>query len=249
MTLFEEIISISEEKGCLAFALIDPDGKSQMQIRDIVEKINKSNFDAILVGGSIVNRTVIAPTIKTIKKSTELKVIIFPGSSSHISKYCDGLLFTSLVSSRNPQYLIQEQVDAARKVYENNIECIGVGYIHIDGESCSDIEKVTDSKPLSPYDFNNILSHCLASQYFGHKFIYLEAGSGATQPIQIDLLKRLIHYISCPIIIGGGITTSEIAQMYANSGVKIIVIGNLIETDITALALKQITNAIHHNGN
>ena len=145
--------------------------------------------------------------------------------------------------------MIQEQVDAALKIYENNIDCIGVGYIHINGNRLSDIEKVTRSSPLDPNDYNNILSHCLASQYFGHKFIYLEAGSGATQPIEINLFKHLIDNISSPIIIGGGITSYKIARMYARSGAKIIVIGNLLETNISIQETTKITSAIHYNNN
>ena len=189
-----------------ALALIDPDNKNDKNLDYIIEKINFADFDAILVGGSTLNDNKYHDRIRKIKKLTSKPLILFPGGSEQINKYVDAILYLSLISGRNPQYLIDEHVKSSLKIHKLDIETIPVGYILVDGNKISAVEQVSQTKSISSTKSDIILSHALAGQYLGYKFIFLEAGSGAKQCINYKLIEILKNYLEIPLIIGGGIT-------------------------------------------
>ena len=158
--------------GCLA--LIDPDKKNDEILLELVKSIDKSNFSAILVGGSSIDDNSFNFRLQIIKKHTSKPIILFPGNSNQISKYADGILFTSLLSGRNPKYLIDEQVKGVKLINEYNLDVISTGYILLSTTKPTAVETVSKTKPLDSSDFEHILYHCLAAEYFGMKYVYLE---------------------------------------------------------------------------
>ena len=247
-SLYKKLDNMRKEKGAVAIALLDPDKKNDKKILKMLELINKANFDVIFVGGSEISDNEFNSRIKKIKNNTKLPVIIFPGSSNQISHYADGILYISLISGRNPEYLIGEHVKSATLINKYSLEVIPTGYLLIDGGIISSVEKVSKTPPLPMNDFDLILSHALASQYLGKSFIFLETGSGAKNHISPELVKYLIPNLKIPIMIGGGINTAKSARELAKLGAGYIVIGTKIESLPPLNELEAITEAIHlHN--
>jgi len=228
-----------------ALALIDPDIKNDDKLIDIVDKVNFANFDAILVGGSILSDDKYLNRIKKIKQLTSKPLILFPGSSSQINNDVDAVLYLSLISGRNPKYLIEEHVNSALSIYNSNIETIPVGYILIDGSTLSDVQIESKTLPISANETEMIVSHALASQYLGHKFIFLEAGSGAAKHIEGCLVENIKKYLDIPIIVGGGIVNLEIVKNIKKGCPDFMVIGNFLEQDNNKEEIKKMVNLIH----
>ena len=211
------------------FALIDPDLKNDHILEEMIDSINNNNFSAILIGGSLISDKKCDDRIKKIKKYSNKPIILFPGSSEQISRHADAILFTSLLSGRNPKYLIDEQVKGVKLIKEYNLSVIPTGYILLDSGNKTSVEKVSKTTPLDSSDYKNVLYHSLAAQYFGMNFVYLENGSGAKNPIDCNLIEYVSKNIDIPIIVGGGIQNKEDVGRIKKSGARFVVIGTLLE--------------------
>lgn len=209
--------------------LIDPDKPSDAQIKSIVDSANAADVDFFFVGGSLLTTDSLEHCIKVIKANSDIPVLIFPGNSLQISKYCDGFLLLSLISGRNPEMLIGRHVIAAPylKLYGNEI--IPTGYMLIDSGKATSVSYMSDTTPI-PHDKDDIaMCTALAGEMLGLKLIYLEAGSGALIPVSTSMISKVRQMISVPLIVGGGIKTPEMAADAAKAGADIIVIGTAFE--------------------
>ena len=237
---------VSKNK-CSAIALIDPDVKNDAKLDTIIDIINSSGFDAIFVGGSFIIDNLFESRLKHIKSRTDLPVILFPGSSTQVSGEADAILYLSLISGRNPQYLIGEHVQSAPKIHNLKLEAIPTGYILLDGGKKTSVAIMSNTLPIPVENKEIILAHALAGQYLGQKFIYLEMGSGAKKNISAELVSYIKNNISIPIIVGGGINTIESAKSISNAGADFIVIGSLLENENNNNLIKKICHVIHEN--
>ena len=240
MRTYSYLKKILSEKRCGAFALIDPDIKNEGMLLKTVEKINNSGFDAILVGGSLIQDNKFDVRIDYIKNNTDLPVIIFPGSSKQLSGKADAILYLSLLSGRNPQYLIGEHVESAPVINRLALEAIPTGYILLDGGRRSSVEIISNTSPLPMNKVDIILAHALAGQYLGNKFIFLECGSGASNHASTTIIKTLSNRLNIPIIVGGGITSAKSAKSISDAGANFIVIGTHIENGASVEELQGI---------
>jgi phosphoglycerol geranylgeranyltransferase len=188
-----------------------------------------SGADGILVGGSFLAGVEFNEFVKKIKKYTSLPVIIFPGNSMQISSYADGILFLSLISGRNPQYLIEEQVRAAPIIKKTKLEVIPTGYILVEGGSFTSVGFMSNTFPIPQDKIELTKYHALAAEYLGMKLVYLDAGSGARKSISTQMIREIKNYISIPLIVGGGIKTPEEVVEKLKEGVNGVVIGNVLE--------------------
>jgi len=245
MSIFEQLENIRNNRGAVAVALIDPDSKYDNILSPMIELINESDFDIIFAGGSMVADREFNNRIKFIKENTDLPLIIFPGSYNQISKYADAILYLSLLSGRNPKYLISDHVKSARLIHNLSLETISTAYILIDGGMRSSVEHVSNTKPIPMYKHDIILAHALAGEYLGKKYIFLDAGSGAKHHITCEIISYLKLYITIPIIVGGGINTVESASTLVNSGADYIVTGTQLEHLPNNRKLIQFTNSVH----
>ena len=236
MSVYQKLLDILEKpssKKKYLIGLIDPDKKNKINLQNQIDYIkNDECFCAVLVGGSLIMDSGYNSRIELIKKSVNLPVIAFPSSSNQINKNFDAIFFLSLISGRNAQYLIGEQVISAPIIYDLKIESIPIGYILLDGGRRSSVEIVSNTTPLPMDNHDIVIAHSLAAEYLGHKFIYFECGSGAFNFIDLDLLAAVKKCISIPIIVGGGIKNKEDASLIRNAGADLIVVGSMIENKI-----------------
>lgn len=188
-------------------------------------------IDIILVGGSLIAENKLDDVIGEIKTHLHLPVWIFPGSSLQISSQADGLLFLSLVSSRNPEYLIGQQVQAAPHIYAAGIEVLPCGYLLVDGGRVSTTAYITQSIPIPSDRVEVGIATALAAKYLGMQSIYLEAGSGAIHPIPSSFIDGVKRTVGLPLWVGGGIRQAD--QVYAawKAGADVVVVGNVLESE------------------
>ena len=224
------LISISKEEKLLA-VLIDPDKKPD-DLTNFIQKVNNSNISHIFVGGSSVEEKVTDVLVSEIKKLTRLPVVLFPGDVTQITIKADAILFLSLISGRNPKYLIEKHIEAVSVLRNTKLEVIPTGYILIENGKETAIQKVTQTKPLSKQNIQHIVDTAQAGEFLGMKFIYLEAGSGARYPVENKMISKVKKELTIPLIIGGGIRTKQQLDDAYNSGADLVVIGTAFEKDI-----------------
>jgi phosphoglycerol geranylgeranyltransferase len=174
-----------------------------------------------------------------------MPIIFFPGGVTQLNGHYDAMFFMSILSGRNPHYLIGEQVIAAPIVKDIGIETIPMGYLLLEGGTTSTVEFMSGTKPIPMNRPEITVAHALAAQYLGKKFIYLEAGSGAKYPVSVETIKAVRSQIEIPIIVGGGIKTPEEAQERVNAGASFIVTGTVTEKSKDSSLMRNISNAIH----
>ena len=243
MSTFLTLKQSVEKKGAGFIVLIDPDKKNDEKVIGLVENANLNGADAIFVGGSIMMDSFYNDRIKKIKSISNIPVILFPGGVNQISKHFDAILFMSLLSGRNPHYLIGEQVLAAPIIKDIGIETISIGYILIDGGTPTTVEFISGTKPLPSNNPDLLISHALAAQFLGMQMLYIESGSGAKTRIQNESLKMVSNEVDIDIIVGGGIKTPEDANQIANAGASFVVIGSAIEKSLDSVS--DFAQAIH----
>lgn len=229
--LYKEIAKAKKAGKKMLAILLDPDKIDWKEIDNVITKINRSPATHIFVGGSIVASTQIDELIIKIKQKCILPIILFPGNPSQISKNADGILFLSLISGRNPDYLIEHQVKAAPILKKTNLEIISTGYLLIESGTETAVERVSNTKPLDRNNIEYAAQTAQAGEMLGNKLIYLEAGSGAKNAVPLEMIKKVSQNIKIPLIVGGGITDYQGIQNAYNAGADLVVIGTAFEND------------------
>ncbi len=245
MTTLERILKIKETKDAGYFVLIDPDKWQPDELVKLAVQASEDGADAILVGGSLVLSASFDELVKKIKYQIEVPLIIFPGSQTQVSKYADAIFFLSLISGRNPTYLIGEQVRAAPAIKAHRIEAISVGYMLIESGSTTSAEFMSNTQPI-PRDKPDIAkATAMAAEFMGMKLVYLEAGSGAQRSVSNELISGVKKYVSIPLIVGGGIRTPEEARQKVAAGASFVVTGNVLEKKGNNGLIKEFAEAVH----
>ena len=224
------IQNISEEKKGLA-VLIDPDKMDVENISNFITKANQSIATHIFIGGSTVDDYATEILVIEINKHTHLPVVLFPGDVSQITDHADALLFLSLISGDNPEYLIGKHRKAVSKLRSSNLEVIPTGYILVENGKQTSVEKVTHTTPLSRNNTQLILDTAKAGELLGMKLMYLEAGSGALEPVPNEIIRFVKQELSIPLIVGGGIRSKQQLNEAYESGADLVVIGTAFETN------------------
>jgi phosphoglycerol geranylgeranyltransferase len=238
MKIYQRILSKKKKKERMMAALLDPDSEDLKLLEKKMDLIERSGIDFILVGGSTTwNNNFESFTVK-VKSLASKPVIIFPGSAEQISSSADAILFLSLVSGRNPRYLIEEQIKAAPILKKTDIEVIPTGYILIDGGRRTTVEFVSGTKPIPQDNVRNITDTAYAAQLLGMKMVYLECGSGAKYPAKDELIRKVKDCIDIPLVVGGGIRNREEVEKKHRAGADIVVVGSALEND-PAILLKK----------
>lgn len=220
-------IKTSEEKH-LAI-LIDPDKFDIKKTSQFIDKVNKSIITHIFIGGSTVAENITDELIKLIKPLTTLPIVLFPGDVSQVSKFADAILFLSLLSGRNPEYLIGQQVKSVSKLRQTNLEVIPTGYILVDGGTNTATQKVTNTRALTKV--SEIIDTSKAAEFLGMKVVYLEAGSGAKFSVSEKIIKEVKKDINIPLIVGGGIRNITQLEKAYKAGANLVVIGTVFENN------------------
>lgn len=222
-------------KEQLLAILIDPDKLSLDKVKESINKINKSKADYIFVGGSLLFTNILDSFIEEIKKHTRIPIILFPGNAIQISNHADAILFLSLLSGRNPEFLIGNHVLAAPILKHTNLEIISTSYLLIESGRETTASYISNTKPIPRHKPEIAMATALAGEMMGHQITYLDGGSGAQKIIPADLINQVAKHIKNPIIVGGGIHTREELDTVYNAGATMVVIGNAFENDNSLL--------------
>ncbi|MBD3167839.1 MAG: geranylgeranylglyceryl/heptaprenylglyceryl phosphate synthase [candidate division Zixibacteria bacterium] len=242
--IYKAVLDIIELRGTAFAVLFDPDRESPAHLAASAEIAEKAGVDLIYVGSSMLLSNNFDEAVLAIKKATSLPVIIFPGNTQMISTHADAILFLCLVSSRNPEMLIGQQVKAAPLIKELKVEPIPTGYILVESGKLNAAQFMSGSLPIPRDKPDLICAHALAAEYMGMKLVFTDAGSGAEFPIPPEVVARLKQYISIPLCVGGGLRSPETAAERAAAGADIIVVGNAFEKKGTT-GMEEYADAIH----
>ena len=226
----EQIITLARKKNKKLFSvLIDPDKLSGKKLLAVAASCDKAEADFVFVGSSLLTRDNLDACIRSIRKKFSGPVVLFPGNTLQVSKHADAILFLSLISGRNAEMLIGNHVIAAPMLKQSGIEVIPTGYMLIESGASTSVSYMSNSTPI-PRDKTDIASStAIAGELLGMKFIYMDAGSGAKEPISAVMIKAVKKNVSVPIICGGGIRSAEAAMEKCKAGADVIVVGNLLE--------------------
>lgn len=222
--------------------LIDPDKYKVHTLIATLYAADELRIDLILVGGSLVSDR-IDSTIEIIRKNTNIPVVLFPGSLMQLSNKADALLLLSLISGRNPEYLIGNHVLAAPYLKKSNLEIIPTGYILVGDRNTSSVEYISNTQPIPSDKFDMVSATAMAGEFMGNRLIYLESGSGAESPVSPALIEEVKRNISVPLIVGGGLRTPRQVSAVSKAGADMIVVGNAIENNLELL--DTLVSALH----
>lgn len=232
-SIYNNILLAKANNQKLLAILLDPDKLHLNQVLPISEKINNSPATHVLIGGSSFDGNHLHELILELKKLIQLPIVLFPGNPSQISAHADGILFLMLLSGRNPEYLIEHQVNAVPILEKTILEIISTGYLLIENGHQTAVERVSKTKPLSRTNLQYVAQTAKAGQYIGNKLIYLEAGSGAKEPVPLEMIRTVAKTISIPLLVGGGIRSKKQIDDAFDNGATMVVIGTAFENDLT----------------
>lgn len=231
--ILKNILDLIERRKRLLAVLIDPDKIDLEQIPKFMVKVNTSIITHVFIGGSEVKKEACDQVVSVVKQFTQLPIVLFPGDVTQITDKADGLLFLSLISGRNPEYLIGKHVESISKLKTTNLEVIPTGYILIENGKETSVQRVTETKPIQRNKLDIIVNTACAGQLLGMKLIYLEAGSGASEPVTSEIINEVKNTINVPLIVGGGIRNKKQLENTYNSGADLVVIGTAFEEDLS----------------
>ena len=243
--IYNNILKSKANNEKLLAILLDPDKIDWNNLDLLIEKINQSPATHIFIGGSLVENNSIDELITRIRQFSPfggrgaLPIVLFPGNPSQISDKADAILFLSLISGRNPDFLIELQVKAAPILKKTQLEIISTGYILVQSGSETAVERVSKTIPLDRNNLELALATAQAGEMLGNKLIYIEAGSGAKQAVPLEMIQLISKNIEIPLLVGGGITNLQGIQNAYNSGADLVVIGTAFENDINFFTPKK----------
>lgn len=243
MEVLQSIEAKSLNGNKMLSVLIDPDKVDQKSLRQLTDNMNRSRVDMIFIGGSLLVNDQFGMVCKFLKKECEIPLIIFPGNTMQIDEAADALLFLSLISGRNPELLIGNHVMAAPLLYEKSIEVIPTGYMLIDGGRSTAVQYMSNTLPIPADKYDIAMCTALAGQMLGLRMLFMDAGSGALNPVPKEMIQHVKSAIKVPLIVGGGIRTSNQAFIRCEAGADVIVVGNAIEKEPSLI--KDLADAVH----
>ena len=231
MSIYHDILDAIGNSEKLLAVLMDPDKFCIENTSRFLNKVNESVATHVFVGGSTVSDMATERLVKEIKKYTKLPIVLFPGDVTQITNEADALLFLSLISGRNPDYLIGKHIEAISKLKTSKLEVIPTGYILIESGKVTAVERVTKTKPLSRNILEDITDTASAGQLLGMRLIYLEAGSGAIESLSVEIITGVKKELNIPLIVGGGIRSRQQLDAVFKAGADLVVIGTAFEED------------------
>jgi putative glycerol-1-phosphate prenyltransferase len=244
--VFDQLLSVSSQRGSAFLILLDPDAIRPDAVADLAALCTEGGADAFLVGGSLTFSGDLDEIVLSIKRSSTLPVILFPGNATQISENADAILFLSLLSSRNADFLIGEHVKAAPLVHRLSLEVVPTAYLLVESGTLTSVQFMTQSLPLPRDKVDLAVAHALAGKYLGMRLIYLEAGSGASMAVPTEMIEAVSSATSLPVAVGGGVRSPDQARDIAKSGARFVVVGNALEKNGGLAFVEELSSAIHH---
>ncbi len=228
MKVYSYINRVISEDGAAHLTLIDPDEQSPKVAGEIASQTSSAGSDGIMVGGSTgVDGKILDETIREIKDACDIPIILFPSNEGGISKEADAIFFMSLLNSGDVFFVTRAQKNGAPKVKEYGLEPISLAYLVV--EPGGTVGEVGKADLIAREDVETAVAYSLASKFWGMKCVYLEAGSGAEDPVPVEMIQEVNDSVDSTILVGGGIRTPEMAADRVEAGANIIVTGTVIE--------------------
>ena len=243
-TILQQLLAVKQRRGAGYLTLIDPDRLPPSELERRAVACAAAGADAILVGTSLMlSSSNNQEVFRRIKAAVDIPVISFPGGIGQVVPCADAILFLSMISGRNPELLIGEQVKAAPLLKEYGTEVISTGYMLIESGTLTSLEYMSFTRPIPRHRPEIAMAHALAAEYIGMKMVYLEGGSGARLSVPEEMVEAVSSYVSLPIVVGGGIRDPETARAKVDAGASFVVTGTAVEEDEGRLA--ELSAAVH----
>ena len=241
-SVYNYLADVKERLGAGFLVLLDPD---QDRVVEQAVQCSEAGVDALLIGTSLLMGNRFSDYVESISAAVDIPVIIFPGEKGQVTGKADAILFLSLLSGRNPEYIIGEQIRSAPLIKNIGLEAISTAYLLIDSGRITSVEFMSNTKPI-PSDKPEIaVSHAMAAEIFGMKLVYLEAGSGAARTVPDEMIRAVVSEIDIPVIVGGGIRDPETVSAKIDAGASFVVVGNHLEDRTGNVNLKKFVDAAH----
>lgn len=219
-----------KRNGRKGFAiLLDPDKTSPEGCQNLIRQLQGMELVCILVGGSLLSSGDTATLIPRLKAMTDIPIVLFPGNVVQLHDDADGILFLSLISGRNPEFLIGQQVVAAPKLRKSGMEVMPTGYMLIESGTFTTAHYMSNTLPIPSEKADIAACTALAGEMLGLKLIYMDGGSGAKMPVPEAMIKEVSETVDIPLIVGGGIRSTELARKSFEAGADVIVVGTALE--------------------
>ena len=226
--------------------LIDPDKLRTQRLEEVVERSVTAGVDYFFIGGSLIVNNMLDSVLSDIKQRCDIPLVLFPGNSFQLSYRADAILFLSLISGRNPELLIGNHVIAAPYLKISPLEIMSCGYMLVDGGTATTVSYMSNTTPIPAQKADIAMCTAVAGEMLGLKLMYLDAGSGARQPVPLELIETVASATTVPLIVGGGIRDPALARKNAEAGADVIVVGNAIESDPSLI--NELADAVHGVG-
>ncbi len=243
--VYEYLLETKRTNGGGFFVLLDPDRADTQATRDHAKRCVDAGVDALLVGTSLMMGSSFDEQVAAIAEVSDVPVIIFPGEKGQVTKAADAILFLSLLSGRNPELIIGEQVRSAPRIKSIGLEAISTAYLLIESGRMTSVEYMSNTRPIPSHKADIAVSHAMAAELFGMKMIYLEAGSGAKYSVPCEMISAVSSSVDIPVIVGGGIRAPETVAEKVSAGASFVVVGNHFEDNDSA-NLASFVKAAHY---
>ncbi len=228
-TLYDSLLAAKQEGKKKFVVLIDPDKVRLGNMQEVLRLATEAQVDYFFIGGSLVVNNMLDQCLQSIRKHCDIPMILFPGNSFQLSYRADAILFLSLISGRNAELLIGKHVITAPYLKVSPLEILPTGYMLIDGGVPTTVSYMSNTQPIPANKDDVALCTAMAGEMMGLRLMYMDAGSGARNPISESMIEAVSNTISIPLIVGGGIRTPEKALANVKAGADVIVVGNAIE--------------------
>lgn len=237
------LLDSARRRGTAHIVLFDPDRATPERARSLARECADADVDALLFGSSTPFERDPSPILQSLRAGApDLPVIQFPGSAAQLRPDVDAALFLSLLSGRDPRFLIEEQAKGAPLLLEWGVEAIPVGYLLVGPTGGGSVERVTGTAPLPVHPADLVVRHAQAAACLGMAAVYLEAGSGAASPVPVALVRAVSRAVPIPVIVGGGVRDPAVAALLAAAGARFLVTGSVHEA---GQPVRPFTDAVH----
>lgn len=242
--VLDYLLEVRQRRGAGYLVLLDPDRLPAEELERRAAACAEAGADAILIGTSLMFSSFDnAAAFARIKARVEIPVIGFPGDAGQVVPSADAVLFLSMISGRNPELLIGQQVRAAPLLKESGMEVIPTGYLLIESGTLTSVEFMSNTRPIPRHKLDIAMAHALAARYLGMKLVYLETGSGAGASVPDEMVRAVVEYAGLPVVVGGGIRDGDAARAKVEAGAGFVVTGTVVEEDQGRL--RELSAAVH----
>jgi phosphoglycerol geranylgeranyltransferase len=243
--VWRRLRDIRAERGAGYLVLVDPDTMTPEEAGLLGEQAAAAGVDAFLIGGSLLMRDRLDAIARRLREASALPTVLFPGGSNQLTRHADAILFLSLLSGRNPDFLIGEQVRAAPIIREYGLEPIPTAYLLIEGGTYTSVQFMSGTFPIPRSKPDIAVAHALAAEYLGMRLVYLEGGSGARWAVPDEVVSAVHGYVGLPLVVGGGVATPDMAAAKVRAGASFVVTGNALQGDSPPSLMREFAAAVH----